>query len=548
MLIFKEGGGCIYGTFPCLSFEVDGAREEMLIINNKLLMLALPIFLILPNLALSAEKSVIVGFHQRPGTLGKTLIQKAKGKIKRSYRLINAMSVRISGKGIEKLKKNKMVAYVEEDGIVTAVKPLPGDEYVNAWGVGHIGADVAHASGNKGTGIKIAVIDSGIDYTHEDLDDNYAGGYDFVFDDDDPFDDSFESHGTHVAGIIAAEENGIGVIGVAPEADLYAVKVLDGGGVGLVSWVIAGIEWAVDNGMDIAALSLEGPHYESLQAACDSAYNAGLLVVAAGGNSRVTGGPVKYPAAYNSVIAVTGTDADNVQAYFSPVGPELELAAPGVAILSTVSVANGSYSSISGTSQAAPHVAGTAALFVATVHDENGDGKINDEVREMLQMTAIDLGEAGFDDIYGFGLVNAAAASGGDCPDNDSDGYVVCDGICDSGALLCGECDNSDENVNPSASELCDSIDNNCNSEIDEEVCELCPIKEIFGTYSEETQLLRYFRDDVLSKTPEGQEVIRLYYAWSPAIVKTMEEDEEFREEVKEMIDEVFLLMGYQDK
>ncbi len=99
-----------------------------------------------------------------------------------------------------------------------------------------------------------------------------------------PYDDNPRSHGTHVAGVIAAEDNAAGVIGVAPEADLYAVKVLDGGGSGSLSWIISGIEWAVDNEMDIINLSLEGPNILSLQLACDTAYDAGVLLVAAAGN------------------------------------------------------------------------------------------------------------------------------------------------------------------------------------------------------------------------------------------------------------------------
>jgi subtilisin len=290
--------------------------------------LAVSISLILNSVALSAERSVIVGFHKKPGRSEMALIGGARGVIKRTFRHIPAMSVRLSDEAIFEMKKNINVAYVEEDGIFMAVEPLPGQEYKNSWGAQHIGAEVAHTSGNKGTGIKIAVLDTGIDYSHEDLDDNYIGGYDVVFDDDDPFDDNTYSHGTHIAGIIAAEQNGIGVAGVAPEAELYAVKVLDGGGFGLLRWIIEGIEWAVDNKMDIVNLSLEGMDFQSLQQACDSAYDAGVILVAAGGNTY--GGNVRYPAAYDSVIAVTATDASDMRAYFSPMSLDLELAAPGV--------------------------------------------------------------------------------------------------------------------------------------------------------------------------------------------------------------------------
>lgn len=396
------------------------------------------IAIIAPGMALSADKSVIVGFHQKPGPSERALIRGARGLSKRTFHLINAISAVLPDEEIEKLKKDKKVAYIEENAIFrSAEDPPPDQEYTNSWGVSHIGAAEAHTSVNKGTGVKIAVIDTGIDYTHEDLGncteeqflggtcDKIPGGYDFVFDDNDPFDDNFMSHGTHVAGIIAAEENGIGVIGVAPEAELYALKVLDGGGFGLESWIIAAIEWAVDNQMDIVNLSLEGPHTEGLQIACDNAYmnGTGVLLVAAGGNTH--GGNVAYPAAYDSVIAVTATDPYDLSADFSPVGSELELAAPGVAILSTVTQVNGTYSLLNGTSQAAPHVAGTAALLLlSNTEDLNGDQILNNEdVRLKLQTTAIDLGDPGFDDIYGFGLVLAPA-------DSDGDGILDSDDNC----------------------------------------------------------------------------------------------------------------------
>jgi subtilisin len=369
--------------------------------------------LCLPVASLAAEKSVIVGFHQKPGPSEKALIHEARGIIKQSYRLIPAMAVSLPEEEIGKIKKNHKVAYVEEDIVYKAVEPMSGDEYANSWGVQHIGADIAHGSGNGGTGVSVAVIDTGIDFTHSDLVDNFVDGINFVrkidgtVDPLDFFDYSSNSHGTHVAGVIAAGSNGFGVIGVAPQAGLYAVRVLDGAGIGDLSWIIAGIQWSVENGVDIANVSLEGPHAQSLQDACDAAYSAGVLLVAATGNLGLT---VRFPAAYESVIAVTATDASDMKV-FLPSGPEVELSAPGVDILSTV--AGGVYDVLSGTSQAAPHVAGTAALFLASdLQDINGDGVINNEdIRQKLQMTATDLGEAGRDTIFGFGLVNAAEAA-----------------------------------------------------------------------------------------------------------------------------------------
>jgi subtilisin family serine protease len=303
--------------------------------------------------------------------------------------------------------------------IYTATVPLPGNEYAESWGVEHISADLVHLTGNKGAGINIAVIDTGIDYEHVDLDDNFAGGINFVQTyigqppDNNIMDETSNSHGTHVAGIIAAEDNDFGVIGVAPEASLYAVRVLDGGGFGLASWIISGIEWAVNNGMDIINISIQGPDVPALKDACNSAYEAGVIIIAAAGNTN--GGSVTYPAAYDSVVAVTATDLIDEPAYFSPVGVEIYVAAPGLDIQSTTR--GDTYDVLSGTSQAAPHVTGVAALFLASgIQDQNENGFINDEIINKIKNYALDLGNPGFDNIYGYGRISAV------CPDSDSDG------------------------------------------------------------------------------------------------------------------------------
>ncbi|MEA3324981.1 MAG: S8 family peptidase, partial [Euryarchaeota archaeon] len=345
----------------------------------------------------------------------KALIHSERGFVKHEYRLIPAVSASLSEQAINDMRKNPRVAYIEDDVILT----IATDEYVNSPGVSRIGCEMAHNNGIDGTGVKVAVIDTGMDYTHEDMDANYKGGYDFVSDDPDPFED-YNSHGTHVAGIIAAERNGVGVVGVAPNVSLYAVRVLDSAGFGTASWVIAGIEWAVDNDMDVVVMSLgTSKDSQSLRDACCNASGAGVLLVAAAGNTH--GGDVTYPARYDSVIAVTATDPDDDRASLSPIGQEIELAAPGVDIRSTV-VGGSSYGNLSGTSQAAPHVAGTAALIISSnLSDVNDDGVVNNEdVRLQLQSMAQDLGDPGKDDTYGYGLVDAritAAAISCNCGD-----------------------------------------------------------------------------------------------------------------------------------
>jgi len=375
---------------------------------------------------MAAEHKVIIGFHEHPDTSWRELIEELDGQIYHEYSLIPAVAAKIPAANLAALHHHPLITYVEQDTEIASIEPpylssilstIAGfsaantqDEYALSWGVEHIGSKAVHSRGITGKGVKIAVIDSGIDYDNEDLDDNYQGGYDFVFNDNDPRDDSFNSHGTHVAGIIAAEKNSIGAVGVAPEASLYALKVLTSFGSGLTSDIVAAIQWAVDNDMDIINISIAGEHSDSLKAACDAAYNAGLLIVAAAGNTN--GQPTSYPASYSSVIAVTATDKDNNLASFAPTGPEVELSAPGMSIYSTARTPN-NYGTLDGTSQAAPHVAGLAALILSSgeLKDLNSDGEINNkDLRLELQAAVDDLGDTGKDELFGYGLVNVGKA------------------------------------------------------------------------------------------------------------------------------------------
>lgn len=361
----------------------------------------------------STEKiPVIIGFKEKPDA---ALVKAHGGEIKYQYHTIPAIAVSLPEQAINALKNNPNVAYVEQDAEVYITKrpvtPVIQPPEKLPWRVDRIDAELVH-NAYTGSGVKVAVIDTGIDYTHPDLADNYMGGYDFVNDDSYPMDDN--GHGTHVAGTIAASDNDIGVIGVAPNADLYALKALNKRGSGYLSDIDAAIDWAIKNNMDIISMSLGGGYSKSQEALCQKAYEAGIVIVAAAGNEA---GAVIYPAAYSSVIAVSATDSSNKIAYFSNFGDEVELAAPGVNISSTYP--GGKYTTLSGTSMATPHVTGTVALLLSTNiadydnTDDNGDGLWDPvEVRSRLQSTAKDLGATGVDYYYGYGLVNAKNALG----------------------------------------------------------------------------------------------------------------------------------------
>jgi len=227
-----------------------------------------------------------------------------------------------------------------------------------SWGVARMRGPQAWAV-TKGKGARIAVLDTGVDCNHPDLAPNCAPGYNTFDPGSIPADD--KGHGTHVAGIIAGALNWKGVVGMAPEAAIIPVKVLNSSGSGKVSQIIDGMGWAVSNRVDIINMSLGSSKYSEAQGkAVKAARDAGILVVCAAGND---GGPVNYPAAYEDSVAVTSLDFSNKLAASSSRGPEADFTAPGVKIFSAAP--NGGYALMSGTSQATPHISGLAALAVS---------------------------------------------------------------------------------------------------------------------------------------------------------------------------------------
>lgn len=320
----------------------------------------------------------------------------------KSLPMVNAV-VALAGPASERaLQGNPQVVRVEEDGLVSIVAkpppPPPPPERL-PWGVDRIDADLVWPGGNTGAGVKVAVIDTGIDLKHLDL--LVAGGINTINPLKSADDDN--GHGTHVAGIIAALDNDIGVIGVAPGASLYAVKVLSRTGSGWWSDVIEGLEWSINNQMQVVNMSFGASSAPTtVHDAIKLASGAGIVLVAAAGNSGPGANTVIFPAAYPEVIAVAATDSTDAVASFSSRGPQVELAAPGVSIYSTYK--GNSYATLSGTSMASPHGAGAAALVIAS-------GQAG--VRALLQTTADDLPPVGLDTSSGYGLVDAQQAATG---------------------------------------------------------------------------------------------------------------------------------------
>jgi|GEM_PF-952876 len=391
-----------------------------------------------------AMVDVLIGFAQTPGPNEHAIIRGQGGVVKASYSLVPAVAARIPQVAVDALKANPNVALIEPDGIAFAighVGPVAVDEGLvelqNGWGVDRIGAGWVHRGyeiidgnpvelpllPNSGTNIGVAVLDSGLDYTHPEFAHNYRGGYDYINNDNDPFDDHY--HGTHVAGTIAAGWNDVGVVGVAPDVDLYALKVLGANGSGSWSGIISALEWCVQHNAEVLAglkpghslIRVTNHSYGGtsnstlLEAAFRNSYARGMIHIAAAGNAGNADGigdNIRYPARFPAVVAVAATSASDIRAGFSSTGPDLEISAPGVLIRSTwplwrTDSESGflpGYRQISGTSMASPHAAGVAALLLSAKPDLTSSG-----TRALLRTTAEE--PIGSLDHYGYGLVDS---------------------------------------------------------------------------------------------------------------------------------------------
>lgn len=307
---------------------------------------------------------------------------------------------------LEALERRSDVRYIEPNGLMEASTHGTQGTQTIPWGIDQIDADKVQHDGYTGRGADIGIIDTGIDSDHPDLQANLGTGQAYVdcgseYDGTpcsstngnachQPWDDD-NDHGTYVAGIVDAANNTEGVVGVATKATLHALKALDCNGFGTFSDIASAIMYAADQDWEVANMSL-GSTFDSqtVHDACKYAYQRNVVLVAAAGNDGPCTNCVNYPAAYNEVIAVSATTREDTLVDFSSTGPEIELAAPGRDIQSTVP---GGYASFSGTSVAAPHVGGAAAHLMA-VGFNNANNIIYDANDTLTQSSYDDPGGA----------------------------------------------------------------------------------------------------------------------------------------------------------
>ncbi|MGA2915248.1 MAG: S8 family serine peptidase [Sedimentisphaerales bacterium] len=322
-------------------------RTESMHINIRLLIVFSTALSLLAE-TIKADNYIIV--YRNHTQKQNMLTRRPAFTVSRSFNIIPAIAAKLDANQVKELRKNPDVAYIEPDYKIYALGSpdavgADSSSGINAlsssqtipYGITMVNAPLVWPR-TKGAGVRVAVLDTGISMYHPDRG-NVVASVSFATDQNGvtiPVED-FHGHGTHTSGTVAAADNNIGVVGVAPQADLLIAKVMDNTGTGQTSWLISGIEWAVNNNAKVISMSLGDYDYSAaLDTACSNAFAAGVLIVAAAGNEN-SSSPL-YPAALPSVISVAAVDQNKNRASFSNYGSTIDLAAPGVSVYSTVPV------------------------------------------------------------------------------------------------------------------------------------------------------------------------------------------------------------------
>lgn len=361
------------------------------------------------------KDEILVGVSASAADMDQTVTQAVPGNAEIVHRneTLSYVAVKFPSQAADRAKSNFIDAITKKDHIKYAEPNTtheafyePSDpRFSDQYAPTQVKSDQAWDTTLGDSSVTIAVVDTGAQYDHPDLQSNYKSnpGRDFADDDSDPYPDvqSDEYHGTHVSGCAAAViDNGTGVAGQG-NSSLINGRALDEGGSGSTSDIADAVEWAADQGADIINLSLGGGGYTStMKNAVSYATDNGALVIAAAGNSGSSS--VSYPAAYSECVAISAVDDNEQLASFSQYGEKVELCAPGVDVLSTTTETRGSYERLSGTSMATPVTSGVAGLTLAKWN------LTNSELRSHLKNTAEDIGLS--ENEQGSGQVDALAA------------------------------------------------------------------------------------------------------------------------------------------
>jgi len=343
----------------------------------------------------------------RPG--GASAVRGAAETVHRTY-AFDALTVSLPAAAVARLRAREDVRYVEPDGEVRVDDVVGGPDLIESedtqttpYGIERVGGRSVDATGE---GVHVAVVDTGIDATHPDLLGRVGGSWttvgSWVAGTAAPAGQDDNGHGTHVAGTVGASDDGDGVVGVAPEVTFHAVKALTAAGIGYNADLACGIELAAERGWDVVNLSVETTSEAGtriLRDACAFARERGVVLVAAAGNYGPCTGCVAAPGSLSTTVGVGATDRHDRVAAFSATGRGVDIAAPGVDVLSTG--LGPSYTRKSGTSMATPHVTGAAALLRAAGHDPA-------RTEERLLATAEDIGHDSVE--TGEGLLDVPAA------------------------------------------------------------------------------------------------------------------------------------------